>query len=246
MIMQGPSDDAKINDFITRSLRDVADGDYIAARALYRLRLDNQFLWASLQAVEKYLKAILGYQRADARKLVHNIANALEKVRTLPNISIPARIDNFVRELGWQGLNRYFEHPFSTEWVGLPELDETVYHLRRHCRAITTNAEMPIQGFLEEVLASDTRARADLVWKNRFFGPRRNRKITFSRRVSLAWPSNFLYPEIFPELLKFIYFSKRVRQHLVRVLARRPNGKLAGRHSGIKTVNYTLPPQDVY
>jgi hypothetical protein len=40
---------------MSAALRDVADEDYIAARALYRIRLDRQFLWSALQAIEKYL-----------------------------------------------------------------------------------------------------------------------------------------------------------------------------------------------
>jgi hypothetical protein len=35
-----PTKDEKMNDYITRSFRDVADEDYIAARALYRAGLD--------------------------------------------------------------------------------------------------------------------------------------------------------------------------------------------------------------
>ncbi|MCA1796649.1 MAG: HEPN domain-containing protein [Geobacteraceae bacterium] len=55
-----------INDFATRSFRDVADQDYIAARLSYRHGLYPQFHWQSLQALEKYLKAILLYNREQA------------------------------------------------------------------------------------------------------------------------------------------------------------------------------------
>ena len=51
--------DALLNDFAERSFRDMADGDYIAARMACRAALVTQFLWASQQAVEKYLKGIL-------------------------------------------------------------------------------------------------------------------------------------------------------------------------------------------
>lgn len=58
-----PSTDALLNDFATRSFRDVADDDYIAARFPFRARLIPQFLWASLQALEKYLKCMLVLNR---------------------------------------------------------------------------------------------------------------------------------------------------------------------------------------
>jgi hypothetical protein len=44
---------AAVIDFIDRSFRDVADNDYAAARATYRLRLSQQFLWSALQALGK-------------------------------------------------------------------------------------------------------------------------------------------------------------------------------------------------
>ena len=48
-----------LNNIATRSFRDVADQDYIAARLCYRSNLMVQFVWMAEQAIEKYLKAIL-------------------------------------------------------------------------------------------------------------------------------------------------------------------------------------------
>ncbi|WP_107804507.1 HEPN domain-containing protein [Nitrosomonas oligotropha] len=62
-----------INDFATRSFRDIADQDYIAARLSYRHGLYSQFHWQSLQALEKYLKAILLYNRIEAKNINHDI-----------------------------------------------------------------------------------------------------------------------------------------------------------------------------
>ncbi len=41
----------------TEIFREQADQDYVVARACYRMNLREQFLWASLQACEKFLKA---------------------------------------------------------------------------------------------------------------------------------------------------------------------------------------------
>src|SRR5688572_4958760 len=57
---------ALLNNFAVRSFRDVADGDYIAARLSFRSQLIPQFLWQSLQAIEKYLKCILVLNRIKA------------------------------------------------------------------------------------------------------------------------------------------------------------------------------------
>ena len=43
-----------LNDFATRSFREIADQDYIAARLSYRHGLYPQFHWQSLQAIEKH------------------------------------------------------------------------------------------------------------------------------------------------------------------------------------------------
>ena len=50
-----PQQDRELNSWAFRSFRDIADGDYIAARLAYRAQLPAQFLWASQQALEKYL-----------------------------------------------------------------------------------------------------------------------------------------------------------------------------------------------
>lgn len=50
--------EALIDSFADRSFRDIADKDYIAGRLSYMNGLDTQFLWQSLQAIEKYFKAI--------------------------------------------------------------------------------------------------------------------------------------------------------------------------------------------
>lgn len=45
--------DRLLNDFATRCFRDVADGDYIAARLAWRAKLFPQFLSSAQQAPEK-------------------------------------------------------------------------------------------------------------------------------------------------------------------------------------------------
>src|SRR6266581_4487649 len=47
--------------------RDQGDKDYITGRAAYRMNLREQFLWAALQACEKYLKGILLFNEMSAR-----------------------------------------------------------------------------------------------------------------------------------------------------------------------------------
>jgi hypothetical protein len=72
--------DGEMNSWAIRSFRDVADADYISARLACRAQLPVQFLWASQQTLEKYLKCILFLHHIEARKVKHDIRLALKLV----------------------------------------------------------------------------------------------------------------------------------------------------------------------
>lgn len=128
--------DAGINSFISMSFRDVADLDYIAARTCYRYGLDLQFLWFSLQALEKYLKAILLYNRQDTKQISHNIIIAVEKVKEIQDIEfdVPRDVEDFIEHVDKNGKFRYFEAPYSSNPDDLLKLDKSVWYIRRYCR----------------------------------------------------------------------------------------------------------------
>jgi len=123
-------------DFINRSFRDVADLDYISARVCHRLDLKQQFLWASLQATEKYLKAILLYNDRSTKRLGHGIEKAYGRLEQITDIEfdIPKDVQEFIRYLNIQGPNRYFEYPSFTHGTELLLLDKTVWQLRGYCQ----------------------------------------------------------------------------------------------------------------
>jgi hypothetical protein len=106
-------------------------------------------------------------------------------------------------------------------------LDKAISQIRKHCRAPSPKRDDgALHGRLEDILSSNSRTRDHLVWKNVWFG--RYKKTKFSRRVIWANPSNFIYPEIFPELDKLIHFSKPVRDYFLRHSGRTTqlNGRL--------------------
>jgi HEPN domain-containing protein len=71
---------AFLNTFALRSFRDIADGDYIAARMAYRADLIPQALWAVEQALEKYLKSILLLQRIKWKNKGHSVLDTLDRL----------------------------------------------------------------------------------------------------------------------------------------------------------------------
>lgn len=232
-------------DFVTRSFRDMADKDYIAARITHRHGLDFQFLWFAQQAIEKYLKAILLYNGMSAKGFSHLIHEIYKKVLQIPDIKFdfPEDIGKFIKDLDLYGNNRYFEFPHSLQEDDLLQLDRTVWYIRRYCRYIRGTVEihgkaierLPVElreiqdkkfmqkpnlykifnGYLENVLKNKkSEQRAQLVWKNFYFGTYSKKKIkNYHTRFSWANPTHFMYKGIYPELEKIIDFSKPVREY---------------------------------
>jgi hypothetical protein len=130
--------DCKLNSFATRSFRDVADGDYIIARQAFRQRLMQQALWSGLQAIEKYLKAILLYNRVPSHGLNHNIVEALARVRKQVKfeVKLTPAAEDFIRYLDNYGKYRYYEISYYTMGREMTLLDHTVWYLRRYCQVL--------------------------------------------------------------------------------------------------------------
>jgi hypothetical protein len=133
--------DAYLNDFATRCFRDTADQDYIMARSAYRAELDAQFLWSGLQAIEKYIKAILLYNRIPQpqkqRKLGHDLERGLKELEKLPfkmNVSEPTH--EIIDHLDTYGRFRYLDTPFHVQGSDLLKLDQAVWEIRLYCRVL--------------------------------------------------------------------------------------------------------------
>jgi HEPN domain-containing protein len=73
--------DDKLNDFAICCFRDLGDEDYISARMAFRAALVTPSLWASQQAVEKYLKCILLLNRIPGAHVRHKLAAALDAIK---------------------------------------------------------------------------------------------------------------------------------------------------------------------
>lgn len=189
-----------INDFANRSFRDLADQDYILARIAYRKEFDQQFRWCSLQAIEKYLKAILLYNSVSSKRIRHDLIKALNRVQSIADLefSVPSEIETFIQYISDYGADRYLSHSTYLEGSELQKLDETVWRIRRYCyymrQSINVNgvekdlfklnkqkaSQMDLKksrhkyeiqgGYLEEVLRRKLPAYDALVWKNFFFG----------------------------------------------------------------------------
>ena len=198
-----------INDFAIRSFRDTADQDYIAARLCFRSALIPQFHWASLQALEKYLKCILVLNRLAAPK-THDLGQLLQLLKGggRLQLGLTQQTLDFLSYLDTYGRHRYFESSWAIEGHELVLLDWAVWDVRRFARVLVPSdiadeskraerlqAELSVLqaaakdhpqrysipgGTLEKILADPKhKSRSALVWQNSCFGKSFRRKVKY-------------------------------------------------------------------
>lgn len=137
-----------LNSIASEAFRDQADRDYVLARAAWRLRLRDQFLWSAQQAIEKYLKGILLFDGRSARYIPgsgtgkkrkeyrHSLTALSASVDALPGYQIahPPWWQEYIERLEYFGQNRYVTRNARTRFNALDSLDEAVWSVRRYCQ----------------------------------------------------------------------------------------------------------------
>jgi HEPN domain-containing protein len=229
--------DRWVNSYATQSFRDQADRDYIAARLACRYELFPQFLWASQQAIEKYLKAILLYNRIEAKDVGHKINKALALTQKLSfAIDLSDRTLKFLGHLAEVGEYRYIDVPYDLEGHVLVDLDLAVWEVRRYCQVLNVfGKSLPpneqvlldkayanlakstseprhkfrIHGGLIEKILSDRKhpSRSALLWQNATYGVRFRSTVRVKPHFYGENSMLYLYPEMLDELLKYIKIS---------------------------------------
>jgi len=233
--------DPFIYDFANRSFRDLADQDYISARVAYRNEFDQQFRWCALQAIEKYLKAILLYNHVSSKSLSHNLNDALHRVQSIKDLefSVPCDVEEFVDYISVYGVDRYLCHPTHLKDSALLTLDKSVWYIRRYCffmrQVIKTQSgekelfalnkqevinpyfeKFPhkykiLGGYLEKIVDKRLPSYADLIWKNFFYGRIKKHKISFGFRLSSQNPTHELHKDVFGTLESLVDFPKAIK-----------------------------------
>jgi hypothetical protein len=215
--------DRELNSWAFRSFRDIADGDYIAARLAYRAQLPAQFLWASQQALEKYLKCILFIRRIPAKRLKHDLKPAFDLIeQNSIGLHLTERSRTFIAHIDDVGRYRYMEASFWVDWHWIVSLDQAVWELRRFCTLdpSATATELVegqwaprvriVGGHLEKILKKrENPAREPLLWHNGYFG--RGRRSVMVRGGFTAVNSPLLHTaQLLDEILKFAYIPREV------------------------------------
>lgn len=227
--------DRHINDFAFRSFRDVADGDYIAARLAIRYGLIPQFLWSAQQAIEKYLKCILLVNRIPSKKVRHDIRAALKLTERLPfEIELRPRSRRFIDHIATYGEIRYLDFSYFVIGHALVDLDVTVWDLRRYAQVLDVfgkqlppaeqrmldeawvqlqnSGKHPPQSFqlqrglLEKIIGDKkSLSREALIWQNPCFGARSRASVRARMQMHAQNAPLYLFPEMLNEIEKLVF-----------------------------------------
>lgn len=126
-----------------------ADENYVTARWCAINRLNTDFLWLAVHALEKYLKAVLLVNGRSSRRYSHDIGRLYANVKALAgallpdNLTKPANLDipnwfdrtpkQFMEHLLGNGNadNRYLIYGYVTRSQDLHMLDTMVFAIRR-------------------------------------------------------------------------------------------------------------------
>jgi len=231
-----------LNTFAIRSFREIADQDYIAARLSFRAQLIPQFLWQSLQALEKYLKCILVLNRIKAPKS-HELAELIKDLDKSGKfqLRLSDEAKSFIAYLDTYGRFRYYETPYYTMGRELYSLDRTVWEIRRYARvldyelrnafadgiqmfnleleAIERSESRPPQefriigGLLEQIIEKPKHpSRSALIWNNIYYGKSKRKSVTYSRMMASGNSPLSLNPYILDDVLEYVWLPKDVKQ----------------------------------
>jgi len=120
-----------LNNFALACFRDVADGDYVAARMNYRADLIRQALWSSQQAIEKYIKCLLLLCRIVWEKPNHALLKRLAELEKHHPMQLGPEVRKFIEHIDAYGPDRYFTFPYFAGGMEILRLDQTVWEIRR-------------------------------------------------------------------------------------------------------------------
>lgn len=147
----------KITDIVIETFIKPGDSDYITARLMALCNQHRPFFWPALQAIEKYVKALLlgNGISVKGRGFGHNITEMAEKLANVSDVFFGLSLKptnehmeleelnlwggsdpfEYIREIERYGIpsNRYNYFGADYEASYLPKLDQLIFALRSHC-----------------------------------------------------------------------------------------------------------------
>lgn len=202
-----------IMSLINTCFRDIAEYDYIAARVLFRNELYHQFLWAALQSLEKFLKAILLYNDIPVKSISHRPHGLLEIAKkSLPQLQpiVDPSTEEFIKHIETYGNFRYLENTYVVLSKWLSELDKSVWYLRRFAFFMDylrpENDPQGIDRFSQYIEYAQNSDRLDYPYRYQFFSKSPILTISESKNKNPRMYSNLCW--------RNPYFGKRNKKRI--------------------------------
>jgi len=209
----------------------------------FRARLTPQFLWASLQAIEKYFKCIHVLNRVPLPKqrgLGHNLSALYDlTTRECFDVRLSEGSKKLIEHLDNYGRFRYLEIPWHVLGYERFDLDRAVWEIRRYCRVFPGNTRQEelagiehsaahpphrfrLEGGLLEKILTDKKhpARRALIWQNYHFASRTRKRVRVGGMHFENAPLS-LYPEMLDDVCKYAYLPQAVVEAYKKDLAAR-------------------------
>ncbi|HEO1342706.1 TPA: HEPN domain-containing protein [Legionella pneumophila] len=227
--------DTFLNDFAIRSFRSQADMDYIMARCAYRKGFFGQYHWSGLQAIEKYIKAILLFNRIPSIKMGHDLSKGLELLQNISFIKLENITNEIIQHFDAFGCNRYLTYSYVEIDYYLGNFDFAIWDIRKYCKSLnskysskedelTQEQLLTIEnssiydtksayiqgGFIEEILQNKKHpARKDLIWQNPCFLSKNRKTVKQSLSLNCVNSPLTLHPEHLDDLIRYVKLSKQ-------------------------------------
>lgn len=223
-----------LNDVAIRCFREQADRDYIIARLSYRREFYCQYHWNGLQAIEKYIKAILLFNRIPSIGMSHSLSKGLELLQKVSFVSFQDRTKQIIQYFDAFGCNRYLTYSYAEMDYYLGHFDFAIWDIRKYCRpldikysrkplekiqqqlvAIANSSMLDVKsvyiegGLLENILQNKHHpARKDLTWQNPCFFLKNRKTVKQKEVLAMVNSPLTLHPEYLDELMQYIQISK--------------------------------------
>lgn len=230
------------DNYAKRCFLDKADHDYIAARTMVRNYCFDQALILMQQCIEKYLKAILLYNKISSKDLNHNIEKLLLRCkRDVPKFNISEDSIKLVKKLNGVEHSRYLTYSYHGFYEYFVVLDKTIWQLRIYTQPnyeyivddeldkyIGSDIDIVSNGELEKILSLRTnvygkqKLKENLVWKNLYFYSGKKRKNVLKKIAFGSWSStspfdlgdNQRKKDLYKAIEGLIYLPKALRKEL--------------------------------
>jgi hypothetical protein len=210
----------------------MADYDYISARTLFRQDCITGFLLLAQQAIEKYLKAILLFNKLKTKN-DHDLEILANCCKRIKHFEIDKETNDFIKEINHADTIRYLTYSTSFHGPMLLNFDKAVWDIRKFAQNDTETIiklkkikpdnihkvhYVIFSGKLEKVINEENKQykllRTSLIWNNTFFSKKKVKILSANRFWAKIPPyfsgSDSENVEVYEAIKDYVYLPKDI------------------------------------